>query len=55
FATWTVTSLAQMIDRVGVAYTSYFETPGEYQRRTKRRIDGASTSTAQQDQQQPDP
>ncbi|GKA53137.1 hypothetical protein Tco_0746452, partial [Tanacetum coccineum] len=55
FATWTVTSLAQMIDRAGVAYTSYSETPREYQRWTGRRIDGANTSTAQQDQQQPDP
>ncbi|GKD40365.1 hypothetical protein Tco_1260572 [Tanacetum coccineum] len=55
FATWTVTSLARMMDRAGVAYTSYSETPGEYQRRTRRRTDGASTSTAQQDQQQPDP
>ncbi|GKG02897.1 hypothetical protein Tco_0310533 [Tanacetum coccineum] len=30
FATWTVTSLARMKDRAGVAYTSYSETPGEY-------------------------
>ncbi|GJR05213.1 hypothetical protein Tco_0528197 [Tanacetum coccineum] len=30
FATWTVTSLARMMDRAGVAYTSYSETPGEY-------------------------
>ncbi|GKB56032.1 hypothetical protein Tco_0912218 [Tanacetum coccineum] len=45
----------ELMDRAGVAYTSYSETPGEYQRRTRRRTDGASTSTAQQDQQQPDP
>ncbi|GJV94083.1 hypothetical protein Tco_1541896 [Tanacetum coccineum] len=51
FATWTVTSLAQMMDRAGVAYTSYTETSGEYQRCTMRRTDGASTFTAQQDQQ----
>ncbi|GJR06073.1 hypothetical protein Tco_0529057 [Tanacetum coccineum] len=55
FATWTVTSLAQMKDRAGMAYTSYSETQGEYQRRTKCRTNGANTSTDQQNQQQPDP
>ncbi|GKE55380.1 hypothetical protein Tco_1494565 [Tanacetum coccineum] len=39
----------------GVAYTSYSETLGEYQIRIRRRTDSASTSIAQQDQQQPDP
>ncbi|GJU95887.1 reverse transcriptase domain-containing protein [Tanacetum coccineum] len=46
FATWTVTSLARMMDRAGVAYTSYSETPGEYQRPTRWRTDEASISTA---------
>ncbi|GJV68441.1 hypothetical protein Tco_1483950 [Tanacetum coccineum] len=55
FAMWTVTSLARMMDRTGVTYTSYSETPREYQRRTRWRTGEASTSTAQQDQQQPDP
>ncbi|GKF99153.1 hypothetical protein Tco_0297936, partial [Tanacetum coccineum] len=29
--------------------------PAAFQRRTRQRTDGASTSTSQQDQQQPDP
>ncbi|GKA36880.1 hypothetical protein Tco_0723445 [Tanacetum coccineum] len=55
FCTWTTTSLARMIDRAGVTYTSYSETPREYTRRVRRRTDGASTSIAQQGPQQPDP
>ncbi|GKF00592.1 hypothetical protein Tco_0027515 [Tanacetum coccineum] len=35
FAMWTVTSLARMMDRAGLAYTSYSETPSEYQRCTR--------------------
>ncbi|GKE92445.1 hypothetical protein Tco_1573540 [Tanacetum coccineum] len=54
-ATWTVTSLTRMMDRAGVTYTSYSETPEEYQRHTRQRTGKASTSTTQQDQQQPDP
>ncbi|GKB30262.1 hypothetical protein Tco_0869663 [Tanacetum coccineum] len=43
-------------NRAGVTYTSYSQTPREYQRRRVRQRTGeASTSTAQQDQQQPDP
>ncbi|GJT72760.1 hypothetical protein Tco_1032046 [Tanacetum coccineum] len=30
FCTWTTTSLARMMDREGVTYTSYSETPREY-------------------------
>ncbi|GJY68334.1 hypothetical protein Tco_0471316, partial [Tanacetum coccineum] len=52
FTTWTVTSLAWLIDRVGVPYTRYSESPVEYQRRTRQRTDSASTSTTPQ---QPDP
>ncbi|GJV93315.1 hypothetical protein Tco_1541128 [Tanacetum coccineum] len=52
FTTWTVTSLARMMDRAGVPYTRYLESPVEYERRTRRRTDGANTSTAPQ---QPDP
>ncbi|GJW29147.1 hypothetical protein Tco_0046022 [Tanacetum coccineum] len=55
FCTWTTTSLARMMDKACVTYTSYSETPREYTRRVRRRTDGASTSAAQQDQQQPDP
>ncbi|GKA24047.1 hypothetical protein Tco_0710080, partial [Tanacetum coccineum] len=55
FYTWTTTSLARMMDRAGVAYMSYSEAPREYTRHMRHRIDGASTSAAQQDQQQLDP
>ncbi|GKE47836.1 hypothetical protein Tco_1479094, partial [Tanacetum coccineum] len=37
-----------------VIYMSYSETPREYTRRVRRMTDGANTSTAQQDPQQPD-
>ncbi|GJZ41844.1 hypothetical protein Tco_0588730 [Tanacetum coccineum] len=36
FSTWVVTSLARMMDRACVTYTSYFKTPREYQRRRVR-------------------
>ncbi|GJR43083.1 hypothetical protein Tco_1311186 [Tanacetum coccineum] len=52
FTTWTVTSLARLMDRAGVPYTRYLESPVEYQRRLRQRTDGASTFTAPQ---QPDP
>ncbi|GJS15551.1 hypothetical protein Tco_0410023 [Tanacetum coccineum] len=55
FCTWTTTSLAWMMDRAGVKYTSYFQTPREYQRRVRCKTGEASTSTAQQDPQQLDP
>ncbi|GJT43795.1 hypothetical protein Tco_0952510 [Tanacetum coccineum] len=53
--TWITTSLARMMDRAGVTYTSYSETPREYMRRVRCRTGKASTSTAQRDQHQPDP
>ncbi|GJT40483.1 hypothetical protein Tco_1010497 [Tanacetum coccineum] len=40
---------------VGVRYTSYADFQIPYVRRTRRRTDDASTSTAQQDEQQLDP
>ncbi|GJX18909.1 hypothetical protein Tco_0221586 [Tanacetum coccineum] len=46
FCTWTTTSLARMMDRAGVTYTSYSETPREYTRRMRRRTGEASTSVA---------
>ncbi|GKA66108.1 hypothetical protein Tco_0765916 [Tanacetum coccineum] len=56
FYTWTTTSLARMMDKAGVIYTSYSQTLREYQRRKVRQRTGeANTSTAHQDQQQPDP
>ncbi|GKB13454.1 hypothetical protein Tco_0847377 [Tanacetum coccineum] len=49
FTTWTVTSLSRMIDKAGVTYTRYSESPVAYQRRNVRqRTDGSSTSTAPQ-------
>ncbi|GKD11179.1 hypothetical protein Tco_1190864, partial [Tanacetum coccineum] len=49
FCTWTTTSLARMMDMVGVTYTSYSKTPREYTKRVRHKTDGASTSTTQQD------
>ncbi|GJR84207.1 hypothetical protein Tco_0154992 [Tanacetum coccineum] len=54
FCTWTTTSLARMMDRAGVTYTSYSQRPIDYTRHVRRRTDGASTSIAQQNPQQPD-
>ncbi|GJX06057.1 hypothetical protein Tco_0193989 [Tanacetum coccineum] len=51
FTTWTITSLARLMDRAGVPYTRYSESSVEYQRCTRQRTDGANTSTALQ---QPD-
>ncbi|GKB54669.1 hypothetical protein Tco_0905422, partial [Tanacetum coccineum] len=55
YCTWTTTSLARMMDMTGMTYTSYSQTPREYTRRVRHRTNGASTSAAQQDPQQPDP
>ncbi|GJZ76771.1 hypothetical protein Tco_0641443 [Tanacetum coccineum] len=55
FCTWTTTSLTRMMDRVGVSYSSYSQTPRGYQRRVRQRTSEASTSAAQQGLQQPDP
>ncbi|GKE68128.1 hypothetical protein Tco_1526200, partial [Tanacetum coccineum] len=37
FTTWTITSLARLMDMVGVPYTRYSESPVEYQRCTRQR------------------
>ncbi|GJS10661.1 hypothetical protein Tco_0367457 [Tanacetum coccineum] len=55
FTTWTVIGLSRMMDQAGVRYTSYSNYYIQYVRRTRRRTDDASTSTVQQDEQQPDP
>ncbi|GKD11154.1 hypothetical protein Tco_1190839 [Tanacetum coccineum] len=55
FTVWAASGIAQLLDSARVTYTPYFETHVPYQRRVRRRTDGASTSAAQQDQQQPDP
>ncbi|GJT89661.1 hypothetical protein Tco_1078506 [Tanacetum coccineum] len=44
FTTWTVASLSLMMDRNGVRYTSYFNSPIPYQRRTRRRTDDGGTT-----------
>ncbi|GJV33319.1 hypothetical protein Tco_1393719 [Tanacetum coccineum] len=55
FSTWTVVGLSQMMSQARVRYTSYANFQIPYARHTKYRTDGASTFTAQQDEQQPDP
>ncbi|GJT69366.1 hypothetical protein Tco_1028652 [Tanacetum coccineum] len=56
FSTWAVTGLTWMMDRAGVAYVPYSETHVPYQRcRVRQRTGEASTTTAQQDLQQPNP
>ncbi|GKE00337.1 hypothetical protein Tco_1388320, partial [Tanacetum coccineum] len=46
FTAWTITNLSQLMDRADVPYTRYSESPVEYQRRTRQRVDDANTSTA---------
>ncbi|GJZ52243.1 hypothetical protein Tco_0606758 [Tanacetum coccineum] len=48
FSIWTVTSLARLMDRDGVPYTRYSESPVEYQRCTRQSTDEPSTSTVPQ-------
>ncbi|GJW50773.1 hypothetical protein Tco_0092124 [Tanacetum coccineum] len=55
FSTWVVTRLGRMMDRAGVTYVPYSHTHIPYQRRVRQRTREASSSTAQQDPQQPDP
>ncbi|GKG48240.1 hypothetical protein Tco_0510125, partial [Tanacetum coccineum] len=54
-STWVNTGLGWMMDRSGVSYTPYAQTHVSYQRRVRQRTGEASTSAAQQDQQQPYP
>nr|GEX09223.1 hypothetical protein [Tanacetum cinerariifolium] len=54
-STWTIVGLSQMMSEVRVKYTSYADYQIPYGRRTRRKTDSASTSTAQQDEQQHDP
>nr|GFA01957.1 hypothetical protein [Tanacetum cinerariifolium] len=44
-----------MMSQARVRYTSYADFQISYERRTRCKTGGASTSTAQQDEQQPDP
>ncbi|GJU85842.1 hypothetical protein Tco_1293388 [Tanacetum coccineum] len=55
FSTWTVVGLSQMTSQARVRYTSYADFQIPYARHTRRRTDGANTSTTQQDEKQPDP
>ncbi|GKE25744.1 hypothetical protein Tco_1441128, partial [Tanacetum coccineum] len=52
FSTWTVTSLARLMDRASVPYMRYSESPVKYQRCTRQRTSEPSTSAALK---QPDP
>nr|GEY26662.1 hypothetical protein [Tanacetum cinerariifolium] len=52
FSTLTVTSLARLMDRVGVPYTRYSKSLVEYQRCTRQRTDEPNTFAAPS---QPDP
>ncbi|GKA96418.1 hypothetical protein Tco_0818513 [Tanacetum coccineum] len=47
FSTWAITGLGWMINRAGVTYTPYSQTHVSFQRRTRQRTNGASTSAAQ--------
>ncbi|GJZ73119.1 hypothetical protein Tco_0637265 [Tanacetum coccineum] len=51
----TLAEQREMMDMVGVTYTSYSETLREYTRCVRHRIGEANTSAAPQDPQQPDP
>ncbi|GKG52304.1 hypothetical protein Tco_0547179, partial [Tanacetum coccineum] len=53
FVTWTVGRLSQLLDASGMTYTSYGDYQIPYQRRTRRRTDGASTSAAPHTDDQP--
>ncbi|GKA04330.1 hypothetical protein Tco_0677111 [Tanacetum coccineum] len=60
FSTWMISCMAQLMDASGLTYQAFDGTfrgssPAAFQRRIRRKTDGASTSIAQQDQQQPDP
>ncbi|GKG04341.1 hypothetical protein Tco_0314728, partial [Tanacetum coccineum] len=55
FTVWAASGIAQLLDSDQVSYTPYSKTHIPYQRRVRRRTGEASTSTAQQDQQQHDP
>ncbi|GJR29250.1 hypothetical protein Tco_1105482 [Tanacetum coccineum] len=56
FTVWAAGGISQLLDSAGATYVRYSETHVPYQRcRVRQRTDGASTFTAQQDEQQPDP
>ncbi|GJX66892.1 hypothetical protein Tco_0302619 [Tanacetum coccineum] len=55
FTIWAANGIAQLLDFARVTYTSYSKNRIPYQHRVRQRTSEASTFTAQQDQQQPDP
>ncbi|GJW18943.1 putative reverse transcriptase domain-containing protein [Tanacetum coccineum] len=60
FSTWMRTCMTQLMDASGLTHQAFDGTfrgssPLAFQRRTRQRTDGASTSAAQQYPQQPDP
>ncbi|GJS46034.1 hypothetical protein Tco_0596155 [Tanacetum coccineum] len=59
FPTWMISCMAQLMDASGLPYQAFDGTfqrssPLAFQRRTRQRTNGASTSTTQQDLQEPD-
>ncbi|GJY64716.1 hypothetical protein Tco_0466176 [Tanacetum coccineum] len=52
FTTWTITGLSRLMDRAGMPYMRYSESPVEYQGGTRQRTGDASTSVAPHE---PDP
>ncbi|GKA04844.1 hypothetical protein Tco_0683964 [Tanacetum coccineum] len=47
FTVWATSGITQLLDFARVTYTPYFETCIPYQRRVRRKTDGANTSTTQ--------
>ncbi|GJT55962.1 hypothetical protein Tco_0991016 [Tanacetum coccineum] len=59
FSMWMMSCMTQLMNASGLTYQAFDETfqgssPAAFQRRTRQRTDGPSTSTAQQDQQYQD-
>ncbi|GKC94225.1 hypothetical protein Tco_1159667, partial [Tanacetum coccineum] len=60
FSTWKISCMTQLMDASRLTYQAFDGTfqgssPLAFQRRTRQRTNGASTSAAQQDPHQPDP
>ncbi|GKB29333.1 hypothetical protein Tco_0868734 [Tanacetum coccineum] len=60
FSIWMISCMTQLMEANGCTYQAFNGTfqgsyPVVFERRTRQWIDDASTSTAQQDEQQPDP
>ncbi|GKD09409.1 hypothetical protein Tco_1189094 [Tanacetum coccineum] len=60
FSTWMISCMTQLVEASGRTYQAFDGTfrgccPEVFERRTRQRTDGTRTSTAQQDEHQPDP